>query len=318
MSVDPITVKVTRIHQVAPAIREFTLTPVATELSAFSPGSHVVVAMQGPDRCFKNAYSLLSDPRDTGAYRIAVLLQKQSRGGSRFMHEQVREGDELTITPPSNLFAPLWEARKHVLIAGGVGITPFLSYLPELQRQHADFELHHLFKGDYNGAYCAELAEQLGERYFDYDSSAGRKCDLAQLFNGRPLGTHFYVCGPLPLIEAVQAGARLAGVPDSLIHYEEFSTPQPGEPFEVELKASGRVVPVGSEESMLEALEAAGVPVPNLCRGGVCGQCVCAVADGEPEHRDHFLSASERHSGKLVMPCVSRAKGPRLVIDIEE
>ena len=316
MSGDQITVVVSAIEQVAPSIREFTLTSKDATLYPFSPGSHVVVEMQGESKTYKNAYSLMSDPWDTDAYKIAVRLQDSSRGGSIYMHEQVEVGDELKITPPANMFAPEWGAKKHVLIAGGVGITPFMSYLPELMRRDADFELHYLYRGNNTGAYKAELAEELGARYFGYDSVQGEKCDIATLFAERLLGTHFYICGPESLIEGVKSLADEGGVPASAIHYEEFAAPQPGMPFEVEIKSTGVVVPVGAEESMLEALEAAEIEVPNLCRGGVCGQCVCQVEEGEIEHRDHFLSGAEKAAGTAVMPCVSRAKSKRLVIEI--
>ncbi|MGI1669950.1 MAG: PDR/VanB family oxidoreductase [Neptuniibacter sp.] len=318
MSSEQITVKVTEIEQVAPSIREFTLVSVGEPLYAFSPGSHVVVAMPGEGKIYKNAYSLMSDPWDTDAYKIAVRLQDKSRGGSIYMHENVAVGDELKITPPANMFAPEWGAKKHVLIAGGVGITPFMSYLPELMRRDTDFELHYLYRGDVTGAYKSELTEELGSRYFGYDSNQNKKCDIATLFAERKLGTHFYICGPESLIHAVKTLAAEQGVPAAAIHYEEFAAPQPGEPFEVEIKSSGVVVPVGAEESMLEALEAANVEVPNLCRGGVCGQCICQVEEGEIEHRDHYLSETEKLSGSAVMPCVSRAKSKRLVIEIQE
>lgn len=316
MSSDQITVKVSAIEQVAPSIREFTLSAVGKSLYPFSPGSHVVIEMKGAGKTYKNAYSLMSDPWDTEAYKIAVRLQENSRGGSVYMHEQVAVGDELTITPPANMFAPQWTAKKHILIAGGVGITPFMSYLPELLRRDAEFELHYLYRGNMTGAYKAELAEELGGRYFGYDSAQNEKCDIGTLFAERQLGTHFYICGPESLIESVKTLAVECGVPVSAIHYEEFAAPQPGQPFEVQIGSTGQIVSVDSEESMLEALEAADIEVPNLCRGGVCGQCICQVEEGEVEHRDHFLSQSEKAAGNSVMPCVSRAKSKRLVIEI--
>ncbi|WP_286238113.1 PDR/VanB family oxidoreductase [Neptuniibacter halophilus] len=318
MNIEQISVRVSAVEQVAPTIREFTLRPLSGELPPFSSGSHVVVEMPGAQKIHRNAYSLMSDPWDTSEYRIAVRLQEDSRGGSRFMHQSVAVGDRLNITPPANMFAPQWEAKKHILIAGGVGITPFLSYLPELMRRDADFELHYLYRGSQTGAYRKELAAELGARYFAYDSDAAERCELTELFQQRPLGTHFYICGPLSLIEGMTGLAAEFGIPASAIHYEEFAAPQPGKPFEIEIRHSGQVIRVGEEESMLEALEAAQINVPNLCRGGVCGQCVCSVESGEVDHRDNFLSAEEKASGRVVMPCVSRAKSERLIVDIQE
>lgn len=316
MSTDQIKVRVEAIAQVAPLIREFTLTAVKGRLYPFSPGSHVVVEMPGEQKTYRNAYSLLSDSYDASAYRIAVRLQDNSRGGSVFMHQQVKEGDELLITPPANLFMPDWNAKKHVLLAAGVGITPFMSYLPEMQRRQADFELHYLFRSKQTGAYQLELAEQLGKRFFSYDSDQSQRCNISELLADRPLGTHIYICGPEALIKDVQSVADQLGWPDSVIHFEEFAAPKPGKPFTVELKSTGKTVQVGESESLLEALEAADVAVPSLCRGGVCGQCATPVAEGEIEHRDSFLSAEEKARQDCVMPCVSRAHSDRLVLDI--
>lgn len=316
MTTTPCTVTVTAIEQVAATIREYTLAPTHGFLSTFSPGSHIVVDIPGVEKTYKNAYSLLSDPQDASCYRIAVRLQDVSRGGSQAMHQSVQVGQTLTISPPANLFAPQWQAKKHILIAGGVGITPFMSYLPEFIRRQVDFELHYLYRGQTTGAYRADLAKNLGERYFAYDADGGNRCRLASILANRPLGTHFYLCGPDQLIQEAQTLATASGIPASAVHFEAFTAPQPGQPFEVKVASTGQVVAVGPEESMLEALEASAIEIPNLCRGGVCGQCVCTVVEGELEHRDHYLSEQEKSLGKLVMPCVSRAKSKRLVIGI--
>ncbi|GGB85370.1 ferredoxin--NADP(+) reductase [Marinobacterium zhoushanense] len=316
MTIDKIRVRVDAIEQVAPLIREFQLVPVDGELMPFSPGSHVIVEMPDQPRSHRNAYSLLSEPRDAACYRIAVRLQEHSRGGSRFMHEQVKVGDELAITPPANLFAPNWGARKHLLIAGGVGITPFMSYLPALQRVGAGFELHYLFRSKQTGAYRQQLASELGERCYLYDADEGIRCDLGELLGDQPRGTHIYICGPQTLIAGVQEVAQALGWPTSHIHFEAFAAPQPGYPFEVELNSSGRTLAVDGDTSLLEALEDAGIAVPSLCRGGVCGQCKTRVVAGEPDHRDQFLTADERAEGNCIMPCVSRAAGKRLVLDL--
>lgn len=316
MSNTLIDVTVGECRQVAPAIMEFSLKSAGGPLPAFSPGSHVVVEMHDGEKTYRNPYSLLSDPRDSSQYRIAVRLQDQSRGGSVFMHSRVKAGSQLRITPPANLFAPAWQARKHILLAGGVGITPFMSYLPELQRRGAEFELHHLFRSSRTGAYDAELKASLGERYFAYDSACDSRCPVGELMRSQKPGTHIYICGPESLIEAVYETAAEIGWPLEHIHVEAFSAPAPGEPFEAVLSASGKTVSVGSDESLLEALEREDVAVPNLCRGGVCGQCLTKVVEGEIEHRDHFLSEDEKNSGQCVMPCVSRAKSRKLVLEL--
>lgn len=316
--IDQIPVRVTVVKQVAPMIKEFTLEAIDAELVPFSPGAHVVVTMGGAENepAYRNAYSLMSNPQDKSQYRIAVRLQEDSRGGSLYMHQQIAVGDQLMISPPANLFAPDWMAKKHVLFAGGVGITPFLSYLPELQQRETGFELHYMFRSKQTGAYSAELAETLGNHCSNYDADQGSRCDIAAVLSEQPLGTHFYICGPQSLIDSVRATADEMGIPASAVHWEEFAGAKPGQPFVVELSRSGVELAVSSDSSLLETLEGADIAIPNLCRAGVCGQCVCKVAEGEVEHRDSYLSEPEKQSGQVMMPCVSRAAGERLVLDI--
>ncbi|RTE67393.1 oxidoreductase [Amphritea opalescens] len=315
-TIDQIDVKVVAIEQVAPMIKAFTLEPLKGELTPFSAGAHVVVEMDGSEQRYRNAYSLMSDPNDNRQYQIAVRLQETSRGGSIYMHDQVALGDELKISPPANLFAPAWRAKKHILFAGGVGITPFLSYLPLFKQREVEFELHYLFRSHQTGAYSAELAAEFGDQCCCYDADQGKRCDIAEVMSGQPLGTHFYICGPESLIEAVRATAEEMGIPASAIHWEEFAGAKPGLPFKVELSRQGIELDVAADSSLLEALEGAEVDIPNLCRAGVCGQCVCNVTEGEVEHRDSYLSDTEKQSGQVIMPCVSRAAGGRLVLDI--
>ncbi|MCB5162832.1 PDR/VanB family oxidoreductase [Marinomonas algarum] len=316
MSSSQLKVKVAEIHRVAPTIREFTFIGMGCALPHFSPGSHTMVVMEGAGKTYRNAYSLLSDAANAHEYKIAVRLQDDSRGGSVFMHEQVKEGDELYITPPLNLFAPHWKAKKHLLLAGGVGITPFMSYLPEFLRQGVDVELHYLFRGKQTGAYQEELRHLLGDKLTTYDADKSQRCVLIELLKQQPLGTHIYICGPDKLVEGVEQAAKELGIPKSVIHSEAFASPKPGTPFQVEVKSSGQLVSVSEQDTMLEALETAGIAVPSLCRAGVCGQCLCMVEGGDIEHRDNYLSEKEKSSGKVIMPCVSRITNERIVIDL--
>ncbi|EXF47085.1 ferredoxin [Pseudomonas sp. BAY1663] len=297
-------VKVTAVRQLTPVVREFTFEASEGQLPGFSSGSHVQVLMPLGERTLRNAYSLLGDPADSSHYRIAVRLQDDSRGGSRFMHERVVVGDRLQLSRPHNLFPLHSQARHHVLVAGGIGITPFMAYIAELQARGASFELHYAFRGRLTDAYVGELAERLGERLHAYDSSAGQRLDLAALLAGQPLGTHLYACGPQRLLDGLREQARALGWADSRVHWEAFAAPEPGLPFRVELARSGRHIEVPADLSLLEALEAAGVELPNLCRGGVCGQCATRYLAGAVEHRDHYLDEGQR--ADALMPCVSR------------
>ncbi|MFL9711274.1 PDR/VanB family oxidoreductase [Methylobacillus sp. Pita1] len=302
---------VSNIAEAAEGIRRFTLEAAdGGELPGFSGGSHVVVSMPAGPRTYRNAYSLLSPPSDRRNYQIAVRLQENSRGGSRFMHEQVEVGTALEISWPVNLFAISRVGRKHILVAGGIGITPFMSQVHDLLRSGADFELHYAFRSQRHAGFVGELQGLLGGRLVCYDQSQGQMLDTAILLARQPLGTHVYVCGPGGMVEAVRNTASRLGWPEAHVHHEEFLAPPVGEPFAIRLRQSARVVEVGAEESMLEAMEAAGVDVPYLCRGGACGRCELEVlaTDGVIEHHDHYLSEDERRSGGKIMPCVSRAK----------
>ncbi|MBD8577129.1 oxidoreductase [Pseudomonas syringae] len=305
-----LTVRVAETHLLTPVVRELLLEPVSGALPAFSAGSHVQVHLPNGRR---NAYSLLSDPAQPSHYRIAVRRQPQSRGGSHYIHDQVQVGDRLQISPPANLFAPHSQARLHLLIAVGIGITPFMAYCAELLRQGQAFELHYACRQGFSDAYLDTLRDQLGARLHVY-ASPTRRLDLATVLGNRPLGTHVYACGPQTLLDTLREHSQALGWPAGRVHWEAFTAPAPGLPFAVHLARSGRQVQVGAEDSLLEALEAAGVEVPNLCRGGVCGQCQTAYLQGAVEHRDLFLSDSERATH--LMPCVSRSCGDALVLDI--
>jgi ferredoxin-NADP reductase len=314
-----IAVRATAITQLTPLIKHYRLEPVTgSSLPAFSGGSHVVVVMRGPARVHRNPYSLLSPPNDLGAYEIAVRRMEVSRGGSAFMHKHVRVGTELEIAHPVNLFNLDKLARKHVLIAGGIGITPFMAMMEDLRAGTIPFELHYAVRSEEHAGFRDRLAARHGSRVRMYYEAAGQMVDVEGLLSAQPLGTHVYVCGPAGMIEKVLGTARAVGWAESHIHSEQFSAPPIGDPFEVFLQRSGVKVQVPPDQSLLEAIEAAGVDAPFLCRGGVCGDCRTKVieVDGELVHHDHFLSAEEKASGMLIMPCVSRAKCTKLVLDL--
>lgn len=305
-----IDVRVAEAREVTPVIREIAFEALEGQLPGFSAGSHVQLQLPNGVR---NAYSLIGDPSDRRAYRIAVRRQEHSRGGSRYLHEELRVGDRLRLGAPANLFALHSEARLHILVAGGIGITPFLAHCAELLRRGADFELHYAYRGGISDAYVAALGERLGARLHCYDSDE-RSLDLNQVLRGRPLGSHVYACGPQRLLLGLREQAAALGWSDSRVHWEAFAAPEPGLPFRVELARSGQQLQVAAEQSLLEALEAAGVELPNLCRGGVCGQCQTRYLKGDVEHRDHFLDADQRADS--LMPCVSRGCGSPILLDL--
>lgn len=314
-----IDVKVAAIEQVTPLVKHFTLVKQdRTAFPAFSGGSHIVISLNINGRVHRNPYSLMGAPEDTSAYHISVRRQERSRGGSIYLHENVTVGMPFQITYPVNLFSLAKKGRKHILIAGGIGITPFMSQIADLERLDADYELHYSFRTPEHGAFAARLKQTCGDKLYCYINSQSERLDLLALLSNQPLGTHLYVCGPNPMVVAVFEAARNFGWPENHIHSEQFLAPPIGEPFKIQLARSNKEIEVPAEMSMLEAIEAAGVETDFLCRGGVCGRCELQVfeTDGALLHHDHFLTDAEKASGEKIMPCVSRAKCTRLLLDI--
>lgn len=314
-----IDVKVASIEQVTPLVKHFTFVKQdGSVFPAFSGGSHIVVSMNIHGRVHRNPYSLMGSPEETDSYHISVRRQERSRGGSVFMHDNVAVGMPMQITYPVNLFSLSKKAHKHILIAGGIGITPFMSQIADLKRLNADYELHYAFRSLEHGAFLDKLDRNCGNKLHCYSDSQNGRLDLQALLSNQPLGTHVYVCGPNSMVVAVLEVARNLGWPENHIHSEQFLSPPIGEPFKIQLAKSKKDIQVPAEMSMLEAIEAAGVEADFLCRGGVCGRCELQVleSDGALLHHDHFLTDTEKASGKKIMPCVSRAKCEKLVLDL--
>jgi ferredoxin-NADP reductase len=310
-------VRVRAVEALSPTLRRVVLEPVNGALPVGSAGAHVSIALrtgrETDGKLIRNAYSLVSEPGGGPHYEIIVRRTENSRGGSVFVHEVLAEGHVLDALVPHNLFPIQSQARKHLLIGGGVGITPLLSFLPVLRESGARLELHQIAAPDEVSVFEALLAPRAGD---DVHIHSGRDTlDVEALLARQPLGTHVYVCGPAALMDRVEASAKALGWPATRVHRENFGAAG-GAPFTVKLARSGGEIAVGPDESLLQALEGAGVAAPSLCRGGACGECLTRVLSGTPEHRDHFLSDEEKASGALVMPCVSRALTDSLVLDL--
>jgi len=313
-----LSVIVTETCDVTPLVRRVRMAREdGRPLPAFSGGAHTVVEMPDGDVLRRNPYSLMGDPADRSNYMISVRRDEAGRGGSLFMHRKVERGMRLTISNPVNLFPLDLRARKHLLIAGGIGITPFLAQTRQLEAANAHFELHYVVRNAEHGAYCRETTERYPNRVRIYERDRGDGIDFAALLTSQPLGTHVYVCGPERMIDEVKKTALALGWPRQTVHSEEFLAPASGDPFTAELAVSNKTVTVGEHQSLLEAIEHAGVEAPYLCRGGACGQCETNVisCDGTLIHNDHWLSEEDRKSGLKIMPCVSRFQGKTLVLE---
>jgi vanillate O-demethylase ferredoxin subunit len=307
------TVKVAALWDVSTTTKLFCLIhPTGGLLPRFTPGSHIVIHMRDGGTVHRNSYSLINGGYGEGlAYFIAVQLAPDSKGGSKYMHEKVARGTELTISVPANYFPTAEHAVKHLLIAGGIGITPLLAHRSQLKLLEQRVELHYTFRSAETAAFVPFLELQNDPNVKLYDSSLGQKLDIPALIRRQPEGTHLYTCGPAGLMDAAINAAEALDWPAESIHVERFGAgPRKGdEPFEAVCQLSGKTIQVGATEHLLDCLEHAGIEVPFGCRAGSCGTCEVGVLAGTIIHRDTVLSAAERAEGKKMLACVSRGKG---------
>lgn len=321
MSGATLQVRIARKALEAEGICSFEL--VSTEgapLPAFSAGSHVDVQLPGG---LTRQYSLCNDPKETHRYQIAVLRDAASRGGSVAMHDAVQVGDTLTISAPKNHFALAHEAKSHLLLAGGIGITPLLCMAERLANVGADFEMHYCTRSRTRTAFVERIAASAfaGRVHYHFDDGAtAQKLDIPALLAEPQPGRHLYVCGPKGFMDVVLATARASGWPEAQLHYEFFAAevaPRSGDgSFEVLLASSGRIVVVPPDRTIVQALAAEGIAVATSCEQGVCGTCLTRVIEGSPDHRDMYLTAEEQAAGDQMLVCCSRAASARLVLDL--
>lgn len=289
-------------------------------LPAFSAGSHIDVHIPG---AIVRQYSLFNSPAEKDRYLIGVLLDQASRGGSKAMHEQVHEGTRLTISEPRNLFPLAHEARRSLLFAGGIGITPILCMATRLAQIGQTFELHYCGRSAERTAFVQSIqASPIADRvHFHFDEGdAAQKLDAPALLAGFAEGDHLYVCGPAGFMEFVLSSARSAGWAEENLHREYFAAAPTVKAddgsFEVQLASSGQCLHIPANRSVAEVLNEAGIDIPLSCEQGICGTCLTRVLEGTPDHRDMFLTTAEQARNDQFTPCCSRSKSSRLVLDI--
>jgi vanillate O-demethylase ferredoxin subunit len=289
----------------------------AATLPSFTAGAHIDLHL--PDGV-RRSYSLANDQNERHRYHVAVQKDPATRGGSRFIHETIRPGDTLTITPPRNNFRLVEEGRRFILIAGGIGITPLLCMARRLAELRRSWELFHAARSRRKAAFLQDIAAlDSGEHFhchFD-DENAGAFMDIGAIVRAAPPDAQLYCCGPVPMLAAFEQAT--AGLPDENVHVEYFAAKAPIEVsggFEVVLARSNRSVFVPANSTILDALIAAGVDAGHSCLEGVCGMCETKVLEGIPDHRDVVLSAKERAGNRTMMICCSGALSSRLVLDL--
>ena len=283
--------------------------PTGADLPAWTPGAHVDLLLTDE---LTRQYSLCGDPADRSVYRIGVLREPAGRGGSAYVHDRLREGDDVDVQGPRNHFE-LAPSPRYLFIAGGIGITPILPMAAAARAAGADHELHYGGRSRRSMAFLAELEGTL------HPQDEVGLLDLDALLGTPRPDTLVYCCGPEPLLAAVEE--HCAAWPAGTLHVERFAPKDVGdvvraEGFEVELSLTGTTITVTPEQSVLAALEAAGVDVLSSCQEGTCGTCETAVLAGEVDHRDSLLTPDEQAANDTMFVCVSRAAGPRLVLEL--
>jgi ferredoxin-NADP reductase len=292
--------------------------PEGGDLPAWEPGAHVDLLL---DDGLVRQYSLCGDPRDATTWRVGVLLDPQSRGGSRHVHDNLVEGSSVRVRGPRNHF-PLVDSPRYVFIAGGIGITPIMTMVDSAQETGSDWRLIYLGRSRTTMAFAEALCGAHGDRVTLWaDDENGRFFDLESTLMEPADQTLVYCCGPEPLLSAVEK--HCGHWPEGSLHIERFAAKAPAEPtaealdtFQVVCQRSGVTVEVSDETSILEALEDADIPILSSCLEGICGTCEARVLEGTPDHRDSMLTDAERASGDKILTCVSRSCSEKLVLDL--
>lgn len=286
-----------------------------SELPPFTAGAHIDIRLAEQ---VVRQYSLCNSPLERNRYVIAVLRERDSRGGSRYVHDTLRVGDIVDISPPRNLFE-LRQANHYILLAGGIGITPIICMAEHLSHVDASFEMHYCARSHARAAFIDRIMASPFASRASVHVGPDDKIDVRQILDGQQEDTYLYACGPRSLVDHAFGVARSFGWAEQRLH-REFFTPVSegisGDTFTVKIASTGVEVEVASGTSIIEALKVVGINVPTSCEQGVCGTCVTRVLDGTPDHRDMFLTDDEHEAGDRMALCCSRALSGTIVLDL--
>ena len=308
--------RVTRNEPIADGINLFELCdPGSAPLPAFSAGAHIAIRTPAG---LTRKYSLCNDPAERNRYQVAIKREVNGRGGSSDLIDHVKAGDELTVTPPVNDFELPQRAQDFLFVAGGIGITPMMAMIRQVQAQGKRFRLFYCSRSPETTAFRDELsAPEFKDSvtiHYDYGDMS-RSLDLKPILAERKNREHLYCCGPRPLMEAVRVMTDQWS--HAAVHFEAFSDAETHRPtdkaFKVKLARSGAVLDVPTDKTILEVLRAHGLEVPSSCETGTCGTCKTNLLAGEADHRDLYLA--EHDKAAIIMICVSRAKSDEITIE---
>ena len=289
------------------------------KLVPFQAGSHIDLHLAGN---LIRSYSLANDSQETHRYLLGILKEKSSRGGSVYIHEQLRVGMQLTISEPRNNFPLNEEADHSVLIAGGIGVTPILSMAKRLQALGKSFEIVALGRSRSAFAFADDIAELKCPVHWHFDDTSNGSPNLHELLQTRPPkgNAHYYACGPAAMLDAFETACQTLGYANH--HIERFAAVEvkaaddARQSFTVELKKSGKTFEITPDTNLHQQLIQRKINVPFSCEEGICGACETQVLEGIPDHRDMVLSSAEQASNRVMMVCVSGCKSERLVLNL--
>ena len=320
----PLALIVTGVRILTPRIRAYELRALdGGELPSVEPGAHIDV----PVRVLKLAAETHSDATrrysitasSSVHFEIAVQREPDGHGGSAGLHRDYQPGLTIHCGRPGNDFRLHTDSRPAILIAGGIGITPIRSMARAMAADGRSVSLHYAARSYRDAAYEGELRAALPGAFHLYLSDARERMDVDAIIRDGSIDSVFYVCGPARLIDRVRDAAHKAGIDPARVRYERFSAPPiiaTDKPIRVTLRRSGKVIDVNMSETILDAVEAAGIDAPCACRAGNCGTCAVKVIEGVPDHRDAALSTTERDQAGMMCICVSRAKSTDLTLDL--
>jgi ferredoxin-NADP reductase len=312
--------RISAICHEADGIVTLELRPVdGPEFPAFSPGAHIDLRLTN---AMVRSYSLCNDSQECYRYVVGVLKDSKSRGGSRFVHENLRVNDVLEISAPRNHFPLHEEARHTVLFAGGIGVTPLLCMARRLKKLGRSVEMVYACRSRSNAAFLLAIQELQIPVTLHFDDEAGGPPDLRGLLSRRvpDVETHHYACGPTVMLDAFERICSDLHHPHA--HIERFSAvehaaaPDARSSFIVELCRSGTTFEVTPAKSLYRNLLERKIDVPFSCSEGICGSCETRVLEGEPDHRDSVLTPEQRAANRVMLPCVSGCRTERLLLDL--
>ncbi len=291
--------------------------PEGAALPSWDPGAHIDLVLR--DGLIRQ-YSLCGDIADRAQFEVCVLREEEGRGGSAYVHEQLAEGDKVRVQGPRNNFALVDDGDEYVFIAGGIGITPLVPMISAVAARGAAWQLFYGGRTRESMAFREQLMSAHPGRVKIQPQDETGLLDVSGILDDAVGADHavVYCCGPEPLLAVVEEACQRRNVP---LHVERFAPKAdvfdgPCEAFEIELARTGITLAVPADCSIIEVLEEAGVQVPFSCEEGICGTCRTTVLAGVPDHHDSVLSADEQASGNSMTVCVSRARSPRLVLDL--